>query len=368
MARGYEGGQKGGGDRCNRGVTEIPGCLYRRGDTGGFYWKVAARHVPVGLRGKSDPCYLPLVDGGRYATRNRRDAERIRRGWWRQWHGEQLARPESLSLDRWVSAFAEWNLATASARQSAYNARIARMFIVAQGLLRPWDIEIEHVEAYLADLRAAGRSDRTVVAHRNALRKFARFLVRRRVLESNPVDMVDVRQPILAPPRFLEDAALAGLLRRARQNAPGWLCEAIRLAASEGPRLGEIVSLRRQDVLPAGLLFARTKTRDFRMVPIFPGVRGMIRRWRRGKPGDLVFPKHHTRTWGYMLADMTDGLEPFGQAGGVGNQWHLLRSTFAVNRARRGATLWEIMSWLGHRNPMTTMRYVSIARAAGGRR
>ena len=48
----------------------------------------------------------------------------------------------------------------------------------------------------------------------------------------------------------------------------------------------------------------------------------------------------------------------------VGNQWHLLRSTFAVRKAGEGATLWQLMAWLGHKTPQTTMRYVNIARAA----
>ena len=47
----------------------------------------------------------------------------------------------------------------------------------------------------------------------------------------------------------------------------------------------------------------------------------------------------------------------------AGNWWHLLRHTYAVNRVRAGATLWQLMAELGRTNPQTTMRYVNIARA-----
>ena len=60
-------------------------------------------------------------------------------------------------------------------------------------------------------------------------------------------------------------------------------------------------------------------------------------------------------------------LSGFGELAGsrVGNQWHLLRSTWAVNCARRGATIWQLMEWGGWKIPTPVMRYVNIARAAG---
>ncbi len=58
---------------------------------------------------------------------------------------------------------------------------------------------------------------------------------------------------------------------------------------------------------------------------------------------------------------ITRPLPVFGELPGrrIANQWHLLRSTYAVNHARSGKTLWE------HTNPQTAMQYVNIARAGG---
>lgn len=47
--------------------------------------------------------------------------------------------------------------------------------------------------------------------------------------------------------------------------------------------------------------------------------------------------------------------------GGVGNGWHLLRSTWATREARRGTSLWELMRLGGWVVPQTVMRYVSLA-------
>ena len=50
---------------------------------------------------------------------------------------------------------------------------------------------------------------------------------------------------------------------------------------------------------------------------------------------------------------------------GTGKQFHLLRSTFAVNQARKGVPWQELMYTMGHSNPQTSMLYINLARAAG---
>lgn len=58
------------------------------------------------------------------------------------------------------------------------------------------------------------------------------------------------------------------------------------------------------------------------------------------------------------MSRLTADLPVFGELEGTrtGNQWHLLRATWAVNCARRGGTVWQLMSWGGWTNPQTVMR------------
>jgi len=316
----------------------------------------------VAERASGGYLYLPMVPrGGRVATRSRQRAELVRRRLWREW---SVARDHvSPQMGETLAAFEQWNLHTAAARQATYNRRIAEWFLEARGIAQPWRISPEDVEGYLAELRRVGRTARTIQAHRNSLRKLCRYLRGRGLLEGNPVDLVEVRPPPRRAPRYLDEAATAELLKRARAG-PRWLARAIRLALYEGPRLGELVALRREHLLPAGILIENTKRGGWRTVPLFGQARALVDRLRTGPAGGL-WPEHHPRWWGKLLEDLTEDLPPFGLAGGVGSRWHLLRSTFAVNQARRGATLWKLMAWLDHVNPTTTMRYVNLARAAG---
>jgi len=117
-----------------------------------------------------------------------------------------------------------------------------------------------------------------------------------------------------------------------------------------------------------GLTVPLTKTGGYAIVPYDR----MDRRLKEtidimGRGRGAVFPARNPRWWNARIKAITKPLPVFGElrGGGVGNQWHLLRATWAVNCARRGATLWELMAWGGWTVPQTVMRYVNVARAAG---
>ncbi len=271
-------------------------------------------------------------------------------------------------------------------------------FLAASGVEHCWQITVAHVADYLNNLRAGvtipagqsvtfngqaftapavralvvlGRSDRTVQAHRNTLRMFCAFLLRSGQLDVNPVDALTVASPAKAPPRYLNDRQLWLSLLHVRRRAPRWVYDAFCLALYAGPRLSSLRALRWEHVHAEGLVVPLTKTGQYAVVPfdepaIGPQLRKVMGRMKRGRPGDPIFPVHHPRWWGEQLARATEGLEVFGEAGRrAGARWHLCRSTWAVNAARRGATLWQLCSWGGWQTPAVVTRYVNLARAAG---
>lgn len=93
-------------------------------------------------------------------------------------------------------------------------------------------------------------------------------------------------------------------------------------------------------------------SKTYRHVPITP----RLRKHLAGGEG-FIFPRCDARGWCRMLERATKDFPEFGN----GKLWHLLGSTFAVRRARAGATVWELMAPIGHTNPQTTMRYINLA-------
>jgi len=361
----------------------IPGSVWKNRRTGGFYWTIRSDLVPPEARGKVRYSKIPLTAlGGRPgATRNRDIALRCQKRLWHEWAarlspGVSLARPGDASLDHWLAEFRQFNGLNASADHADYNCLIARRAFALPGMAvqRCHEISDRHVTAYLASLQAAGRSLRTVQAHRNALHKFCRFLCRRGVIDGNPVDLVDVASPPKRPPRFLDDWQRIAALDALSGDLPDWMFDAVCVALFSGARLGSIMALACEHVQPAALVLPLPKVGDYSIVPldspiIGPELGAVLRRVRGDRSRGSLFPEHTQQWWVKRLRDSTRRLRlpVFGELPGsrAGNQWHLLRSTWAVNCARRGATLWQLMEWGGWRIPTTVMRYVNIARAAG---
>jgi integrase len=360
-----------------------PGSLWKHPKTGGWYWRIKSNSLPAEARGAGEYTNIPVCQmGRRHATKVRQSAEAARNRLWKQWRQTRLAGPSAApkNLEHWIAEFKAWNLNRGTgARQVDYNAWIVRQFIAGQSVGRCEEITEEAVQHYLSAVREQGRSTRTIEAHRNTLFMFCRFLDIRHQLESNPVRLVEVASPDKRPPRFLTDRQIAAFLKHARQNAPGWLYAASCVGLYAGLRLGEIMALCWRDVRLAargGSIVVGgsepTKTGDYRIVPVIPQLARAMKTLTRKTDGAAIFPRHDKRWWGELFAELTEGLPVFGELEGsrAGNQWHLLRSTYAVQQARGAwtgtpATVWQLMAWMGHKNPQTTMRYVNIAQAAG---
>lgn len=376
MARNYDSN----GESAESGLdTKLdkkpPGSLWRHPKTGRWYWRIIATKVPPEFRRKGKYAQISLVPRGRKkGTRSKILAEACRRELWKRWRSQAPTDTPHRDMDYWLDQFHDWNLQDAKERQARYNRWIVSEFVSHQAVSQPWAILPEHVQHYLTYIRSEREvSTRTIQAHRNTLHKFCRYLIHvRHVLDANPVDQNPVKTPDKRPPRFLTDQQARSFLKHARKHAAGWLYDAVRVALYGGPRLSSLRVIRWQHVSKTALTVPLPKTGNYCIVPLDSRAVGSelakaLSGMKRGPDKDLIFPDHDPRWWGQQLADLTEDLPVFGELEGTraGNQWHLLRATWAVNCARRGATLWQLMAWGGWKVPQTAMRYVNIAHAAG---
>ena len=308
---------------------------------------------------------IPMkAKGGKGATRTKAVAEVIRREMWRDMQRTYAPLPKTAGF--WVEEFRRWNGVKSKARQVRENARVVERFVAAEGIVRVHEIDMAQVVAYLDGLKRTGVKDRTVQQHRNALHLFCRFLMLRQELHLNPVAPVAVASPAKEAPRFLTARAQDILLRRVATKCPDILL-AVQVALWAGPRLSSLRAMKWSGVGEDLLTVPLTKTRSYALVPFAkmdPRLREAVARGGRG----MMFPEHGATWWVRRLKEATGLMPQFGQVRGPGAQWHLLRATWAVERARAGATLWELMAWGGWTSPQTVMRYVNLAQASGGRR
>lgn len=353
---------------------KIPGCVWRHPKTGGFYWTLRSTLVPTDRRGKSRYTKIPLVPAGKTsgATKSKAMAQQVQKRLW-----QQFAVPEDKQVPRSLEAileeFRQYNSLHASVKQARTNTQIARRVLAEYHDGPLYQFGAGAIQQYLAHLKESHYATRSIQAHRNSLHKFCRYLVRRGILDANPTDLVEVAAPAKTPPRYLDDLQQIATLNHLSQHAPEWLFDAACVALYAGCRLGSLVALQCQHVQPGGLVVPLNKTGNYTVVPlddamIGPQLKPVLHRIKGSRTGqEPLFGKRNVRKWARRMADLTEPLEVFGELEGTraGNQWHLLRSTWAVNVARRGATLWQLMAWGGWTVPTTCMRYINLARAAG---
>lgn len=334
----------------------MTGSLYRK--RGRWYWSVR----PPGERKFRNIALVPA--GKRAATRNKLTAQAIQKRLWTQWQDKNPRAPKGFA--HWVEQYKAVNALESSLRTADRNAKILTAFAARYDIDQPYQITQDMVQGYLIFLHKDKKlSAATVHKYRNAIRKFCRFLIPRGEIDGNPAakDMVVVPRIYHPPPRYLTDEQVRAFLAEAKYSP---LLPAIRLVLDTGLRLGEIQSLKQKHIRNGSLVVGAdnpNKTYQWRVLPIGKHV---IRLLPTGDNDDPVFPPMEKQEWVKRLRTITEDLPVFGELEGrrAGNQWHLLRSTWAVNQARSGKTLWDLMALGGWTNPQTVMRYINIAHAA----
>jgi integrase len=170
---------------------------------------------------------------------------------------------------------------------------------------------------------------------------------------SNPLRKVKFFQEINTGFRVLKPDEETRLLR----NATPAIQDIVLYALNTGSRIGEIFSLRWQDVdLDQSMINSFShKTQKIRIVPINSEVRRILEYWKLGRKNEHVFYNQKT---GGPFVDLDAGLEQACEKAEIeGVTWHTLRHTFASRLLERGADIITVKELLGHSTVTVTMRY-----------
>jgi integrase len=353
-----------------------PGCVVQRRN--GFYWK-----IPKSLAEKFDgKIWVPLLEPGksRGATKNRRTAEAVRR---RMWTVVQAAgdRPTALSGDP-VAAFEEavaLGSSEANAKHQAGKIRALAEFAadrgVAIGALTP-----DVVEAFFAELRAAGRAANTLYNYYGAIGNFSKWAChdRRDILAGDLLDGIPRPRQDKPQLRYLSKWQAAVAWDTVRRFAPK-IERHFLLAMWTGARRAEIPTIMFDDFFNgddgrAWLRIRNLKTQSERSVPVAPRLMRHLVRWGYPwrKTGPVATPVRAVNTLGHdlvdLIADHPAGMPVFGELDqkATGNGWHLLRHTFASWAVFAGVDIRVLKEWLGHKSIQTTMIYAAIRPTTSG--
>jgi integrase/recombinase XerC len=236
--------------------------------------------------------------------------------------------------------------------------------------LRPEDVDLPAVRAFMADLYRQGQARASVSRKLSALRTFTRYMRREGWIEGDPVALAAAPKREQKVPSHLSVDEMSTLLATPDASQPlGCRDRAIlELFYASGLRLSELVGLDVEDVnLSARMVRVMGKGAKERIIPFNETTRKAIAAWLKergalagkGKGDPLFVNFRGSRLTGrsvqrivaryVSLCSTRFGISP-----------HALRHSFATHLLERGADLRAIQELLGHVALSTTQRYTHV--------
>lgn len=230
-------------------------------------------------------------------------------------------------------------------------------------------LDLVEYRAYLQEYggrKGTGAAPATVNRALVSLKIFFAWLKKEGQIRDNPVEDIKPVAVAAAPaPKWLDRSQQVRLMRAVR-NAGSARDEAmIGLMLHSGLRVGELCSLKREDIqlsARGGQVAVTGKGNKYREVPLNSTIRKILDRWFTENPAGPLFPNRYggaisIRGVFKMVAEYAyqvklEGVTP-----------HTLRHTFCKNAIDRGIPIDQVAVMAGHSSLDVTKRYTAPSRA-----
>lgn len=284
---------------------------------------------------------------------------------------------QHLAADRGASAYTQRNYRQSLTDFAAWHSQ-------ERGDPPSWLIlKRDDFRAYLRALGRRGLGQAAIRLRFSALRGFYRFLVRRGMMESSPVRLVQLPRSPIRLPKFLTVQQMLDLLdaparawqavedktdRRSRES--DYLRDAAILETiySCGLRVSELAALRLEDIdWNEQVIRVLGKGRKERLLPVGKAALDAIQVYRASLPSPAgavraVFLAHPDRARAISSRVIQLRLKRYLRATGLDPKLtpHKLRHSYATHLLDHGADLRSVQELLGHAHLATTQVYTHV--------
>lgn len=236
------------------------------------------------------------------------------------------------------------------------------------------DIERLHILLHLKEMRASGKSARTVSRHISAIRSFHQFLLREKRCANDPTVHLELPKIEQKLPEVLTIAQVDQLIAQTAHAKPPVNIRdraMLELLYATGMRISECIDLNVDDVhVTMGFVRVFGKGGKERIVPLGRQAIEACQRYlnegrfhleKPGQRSEALFlnqrGKRLTRQGVWKL------LKAYAQKVGIeGMTPHILRHSFATHLIENGADLRAVQELLGHADISTTQIYTHISK------
>ena len=230
------------------------------------------------------------------------------------------------------------------------------------------EVNASQIRSWLASLRASGISSRSIVRKISALKSFYKFLLRKGVVEKNPLVQISSPKISKSLPVFIREEEAAQMGQTLAIASEDWKGFNARLLVTlfyyTGMRLSELINLKEEQLeLSRSQLKVLGKGNKERIIPLHADLIALIKDYIQKKQDQF------TSTESYLLlTESGKKLYPryawqlvnqvLGAATTVQKKSpHVLRHSFATHLLNNGADLNAVKELLGHSSLAATQVY-----------
>ncbi len=244
----------------------------------------------------------------------------------------------------------------------------------AEGMADFNRVERTTILRHLEQLRAQGKTSRTIARHISSIRSFHQFLLREKRAESDPtvhLEMPTIEQKL---PNILSIEEIEALLMAPNRSKPQGIRDLamLELLYGSGMRISELIALDLADIhLTMGFVRVFGKGGKERIIPLGKSALSAISSYLNNARGQLQgkYPKTDaffinqrgkrlTRQGCWKL------MKEHALKAGIQHELtpHTLRHSFATHLVENGADLRAVQEMLGHADISTTQIYTHISK------
>ncbi|MFM1857424.1 MAG: hypothetical protein RLZ05_484 [Bacteroidota bacterium] len=230
------------------------------------------------------------------------------------------------------------------------------------------EVNASQIRSWLASLRASGISSRSIVRKISALKSFYKFLLRKGVVEKNPLVQISSPKISKSLPVFIREEEAAQMGQTLAIASEDWKGFNARLLVTlfyyTGMRLSELINLKEEQLeLSRSQLKVLGKGNKERIIPLHADLIALIKEYIQKKQvqftstesyllltesGKKLYPRYAWQLVNQVLGAATTVQK---------KSPHVLRHSFATHLLNNGADLNAVKELLGHSSLAATQVY-----------
>ena len=230
------------------------------------------------------------------------------------------------------------------------------------------EVNASQIRSWLASLRASGISSRSIVRKISALKSFYKFLLRKGVVEKNPLVQISSPKISKSLPVFIREEEAAQIGQTLAIASEDWKGFNARLLVTlfyyTGMRLSELINLKEEQLeLSRSQLKVLGKGNKERIIPLHADLIALIKEYIQKKQdqftstepyllltesGKKLYPRYAWQLVNQVLGAATTVQK---------KSPHVLRHSFATHLLNNGADLNAVKELLGHSSLAATQVY-----------